>query len=84
MSTLIEEAIVWLFGCHHHNLSWVFTIQGRTYQVCCDCGAEFEYSWQRMHRSRSCTVLQIYARISMGGTYLGTGDFIGPLQEAAA
>ena len=41
-----------LFGCHHHNLSRVFTIHGRTYQVCCDCGAEFKYSLAKMSIER--------------------------------
>lgn len=39
-----------LFECHHGNVSRVFTIQRRTYQVCCDCGKEFEYSWEGMQR----------------------------------
>lgn len=47
----LYRAIGWLlafvFGCHH-SLSRVFTIRGRTYQVCCDCGAEFDYSWEHM------------------------------------
>lgn len=80
MSTLIEGVIGWLFGCDHHKLSRVFTIKGRTYQVCWDCGAEFEYSWERMRRSRSRIPPRIYARISMGGTR----DLIGPLQNMAA
>jgi hypothetical protein len=33
-----------VFGCHHRNLSMVFTINRRTYRVCCDCGATFRYS----------------------------------------
>lgn len=33
-----------LFGCHHRRLSRVFTIGGRTYRVCCECGAKFKYS----------------------------------------
>ncbi len=37
-----------LFGCHHRNLSRVFTIRARTYKVCTDCGAEFDYSLQTM------------------------------------
>jgi hypothetical protein len=44
-----------IFGCYHRNLSRVFTIQGRTYRVCCDCGAEFDYSLETMevtHRQR--------------------------------
>ena len=44
----VVGALDLLFGCHHQNLSRVFTIQGRTYQVCCDCGAEFKYSLTNM------------------------------------
>ena len=44
-----------LFGCHHGNLSRVFTIRRRTYRVCCDCGAEFDYSLELMaiHRRQT-------------------------------
>jgi hypothetical protein len=41
-----------VFGCHHGNLSRVFTIEGRTYQVCCDCGARFDYSLASMRIER--------------------------------
>ena len=41
-----------LFGCHHSQLSRFFTIDGRTYQVCCDCGAKFEYSLANMSMER--------------------------------
>ena len=37
-----------LFGCHHVHLSRVFTLQGETYRVCCDCGAKFAYSLKTM------------------------------------
>ena len=37
-----------LFGCHHVQLSRVFTIKGETYKVCCDCGAKFAYSLKSM------------------------------------
>jgi hypothetical protein len=37
-----------LFGCHHIHLSRVFTLQGETYRVCCDCGAKFAYSTKTM------------------------------------
>jgi hypothetical protein len=37
------------FGCHHSQLSRVFTIKKRTYQVCLECGQEFGYSWTLMH-----------------------------------
>jgi hypothetical protein len=37
-----------LFGCHHAHLSRVFTLEGETYKVCCDCGAKFAYSLDTM------------------------------------
>jgi hypothetical protein len=37
-----------LFGCHHGNLSRVFTLDGRTYRVCCSCGAKVDYSLENM------------------------------------
>ena len=37
-----------VFGCHHSCLSRVFTIDRRTYRVCCGCGAKFEYSLESM------------------------------------
>jgi hypothetical protein len=36
------------FACRHSHLSRVFTIRGRTYKVCCDCGADFDYSLKDM------------------------------------
>ncbi len=42
----------YLFGCHHPNLSRVFTIGGQTYKVCCDCGAKFGYSLETMSVER--------------------------------
>jgi hypothetical protein len=44
-----------LFGCIHPWLSRVFTIQRRTYRVCCDCGAEFDYSLEPMSMKRTRT-----------------------------
>jgi hypothetical protein len=37
-----------IFGCHHSHLSRVFTIGGRTYRVCCSCGAKFKYLLESM------------------------------------
>ena len=48
VASLIEHLIDFLFGCHHDNRSRVFTINRHTYCVCCDCGAEFDYSWETM------------------------------------
>jgi hypothetical protein len=41
------------FGCRHSQRSAVFTIKKRTYQVCLNCGREFDYSWARMHSVQS-------------------------------
>jgi hypothetical protein len=40
-------------GCHHRQLSGVFAINKLTYQVCLNCGQEFEYSWTLMHSVQS-------------------------------
>lgn len=48
----IVEALDFLFGCHHQNLSRVFTLDGQTYRVCCDCAARFEYSLTNMSVKR--------------------------------
>jgi len=56
--TYIATALDFLFGCHHNNLSRVFTIGGRSYRVCCDCGANFRYSLDTMsiqQRDFSCS-----------------------------
>jgi hypothetical protein len=50
MKTLSKQIFSTLFGCRHNNVSRLFTIRRRTYQVCWDCGTEFDYSWERMHR----------------------------------
>ena len=42
------NALEFAFGCHHAKLSRVFTIEGRSYKVCCDCGAKFDYSLRTM------------------------------------
>jgi uncharacterized membrane protein len=44
----LMSTLDFLFGCHHSNLSRVFTIGGRTYRVCCHCGAKFKYSLASM------------------------------------
>ena len=44
----VTRLLEFLFGCHHSSLSRVFTIGRRTYRVCCDCGAEFDYSLETM------------------------------------
>ena len=50
----LANALEIAFGCHHRRLSRVFTIDHHSYKVCCDCGATFNYSLDRMsiHRRR--------------------------------
>ena len=64
----METPLVWifesLFGCHHRHLTRVFTIKHRTYQVCFECGREFEYSWELMHSLRSHVAGNAYAPLS--------------------
>ncbi len=48
----IAAALELFFGCPHSNLSRVFTIRKRSYQVCCDCGAEFRYLLDAMQIQR--------------------------------
>jgi hypothetical protein len=42
------SALNFAFGCHHTKLSRVFTLEGNTYKVCCDCGQHFDYSLRTM------------------------------------
>jgi hypothetical protein len=56
------------FGCHHRNLSRVFTIERRTYRVCCSCGVKVTYSLASMsverHVSRTeCQTVALAARL---------------------
>jgi hypothetical protein len=44
----LANALELAFGCHHSKLSRVFTIEGHSYKVCCDCGAKFDYSLRTM------------------------------------
>ena len=48
MSGFLNSIFEWKFGCHHKNLSRVFTIDHKTYQVCFACGRMFQYSWRAM------------------------------------
>lgn len=57
----IANALEFAFGCHHRKLSRVFTIEGHSYKVCCDCGATFNYSLETMsirHRRRLLSALR--------------------------
>jgi hypothetical protein len=45
---LLLKIYDFLFGCNHKKLTRVFTIDRRTYRVCCACGAKFNYSLEHM------------------------------------
>ena len=44
MKPALLRILQFAFGCHHSQMSRVFTIKKRTYRVCFNCGQEFEYS----------------------------------------
>lgn len=62
LASVLEMA----FGCHHRNVSRVFTIKGHSYKVCCDCGATFDYSLRTMsvthHRTFLAAVWRLHAQ----------------------
>jgi hypothetical protein len=49
----VVSVLDFIFGCHHRHLSRVFTLDRRTYRVCCDCGRKFAYSLDGMCMGRS-------------------------------
>jgi hypothetical protein len=51
-----------LFGCHHGAISRVFTLEGETYKVCCDCGAKFAYSLETMSVVRRWPLTAVHTR----------------------
>ena len=51
-----------LFGCHHGSISRVFTLEGETYKVCCDCGAKFAYSLETMSIVRRLPLTTMHTR----------------------
>jgi hypothetical protein len=60
---LLLRIVQLVLGCHHSQMSRVFTIKKRMYQVCCECGEEFEYSWVLM-RPRSNVASSPYVPLS--------------------
>ncbi len=49
MRNLVRVLYHFVFDCHHRDLSSrVFTMGGRSYRVCFDCGEKIDYSWETM------------------------------------
>jgi hypothetical protein len=44
----LHRVFQFVFECRHRELSRVFTIENRTYQVCFECGRKLNYSWELM------------------------------------
>ena len=65
------KPLLWIlhsaFGCHHQEMSRVFTIKKRTYRVCFQCGQEFEYSWASMHPVRLSAAVNRCALLDQAG-----------------
>ena len=64
MATILTVLDVF-FGCHHVHLSRVFTLQGETYKVCCDCGAKFAYSLETMAIERRLPLTPVLTRFQV-------------------
>lgn len=45
---MMKQILDFLFGCTCENTSRVFTIDGRSYIVCLDCGREQNYDLKEM------------------------------------
>ncbi len=56
----LQSIFRFAFGCHHNQMSRVFTIKRRTYRVCFECGQEIGYSWALMHSLSSNVVANVY------------------------
>jgi hypothetical protein len=67
MKPAVRRIFQFAFGCHHRRMSRVFTIKKRTYQLCFECGQEFEYSWTLMHPLPSNVAHQAIASLNHSG-----------------
>ena len=61
----LANALEFAFGCHHRKLSRVFTLEGHSYKVCCDCGATFEYSLRTMSMTHHRQLLSALRRLRL-------------------
>ena len=61
---LLDRTFDFVLGCHHNQLSQVFTIKKRTYKVCFECGQELDYSWARMKLLPSNLESEIFEQFS--------------------
>lgn len=64
MRNLVRVLCHLVFDCHHRDLSRVFTMGGRSYQVCFDCGGKIDYSWETMSLVRSRSFRRVPASLA--------------------
>jgi len=62
----LASALEFAFGCHHSRLSRVFTINGHSYRVCCDCSAKLRYSLETMSIQRRRRLPSALRRLQIG------------------
>jgi len=62
LMSILTAILDFLFGCRHGHLSRVFTLQGETYRVCCDCGAKYGYSLETMSIERRLPLTPVHTR----------------------
>jgi len=63
MTRPFANALDMAFGCHHRELSRVFTIHGHSYKMCCDCGATFHYSLESMSVTHRRQFFSVFRRL---------------------
>jgi len=66
----LRKIVQFAFECRHGELSRVFTIQNRTYQVCFKCGQEVDYSWEKMHSLEPMAAANRLASLQSGSRVL--------------
>jgi hypothetical protein len=75
------SALDFAFGCHHSKLSRVFTLEGHSYKVCCDCGARFDYSLRTMSVTPHQRILRALRRLRAGHFYRRRKSLRGSLRS---
>jgi hypothetical protein len=75
------SALDFAFGCHHSKLSRVFTLEGHSYKVCCDCGARFDSSLRTMSITPHQRILRALRRLRAGHLYRRRKSLRGSLRS---
>jgi hypothetical protein len=68
---MLSTVYNFVFGCHHNDVTRVFTIKDHSYKVCLDCGQQVEYSLQDM-RPKTRSELREAARTALTHPHTAT------------